>query len=336
MKGVRGFNDRAHPKLSNGKSIWHQPIESRKVTDAFCGCAPCDFKWKELRGELKDLFYNMSCQNFVNAMDGSTPSVKVEEGMSCKDMINGLVGTSFQHMKVSDELSTSSTCDAQYNVNITSSKMLQDGHDDKYQLPYPLHFENTSATCMSAPSMGYDWDIGMWNGGKMDAWDTARNAGFGMAYFNRTDLPFYHALADAFTIGDQYFQSTFTATNPNRLHQFTGSNGLSVDSPIKHGTGILDDDEPAGVNWTTLGELLEEKNISWKVYQEQDNFGDNAFEWFDQYRAAKPGEPLYEKAMKRSDNVTEDFKLDINSGNLPQVSIVIAPAWLSEHATNHP
>ena len=108
--------------------------------------------------------------------------------------------------------------------------MIQDDHESKYQLPYPLHFEDTSATCMAAPSMGYEWDIGMWNRGKMDAWDTARNAGLGMAYFNRTDLPFYHALADAFTIGDQYFQSTFTATDPNRLHQFSGSNGLSVDS----------------------------------------------------------------------------------------------------------
>ena len=109
----------------------------------------------------------------------------------------------------------------------------------------------------------------MWNDGKVNAWDTARDAGYGMAYFNRTDLPFYHALADAFTIGDQYFQSTFTATDPNRLHQFTGSNGLSVNSS-KPGIGILDDDptNPDGsmLNWKTLGEILEESNISWKVY----------------------------------------------------------------------
>jgi len=62
---------------------------------------------------------------------------------------------------------------------------------------------------------------------------------------------------------------------------------------------------------------LEEKNITWKIYQEQDNFGDNAFEWFDQYRNAKPGDPLYEKGLRRSDNVTEDFRKDINNGDLP-------------------
>ena len=42
----------------------------------------------------------------------------------------------------------------------------------------------------------------------MDAWNTARLPGFGMSYFNRTDLPYYYALADAFTISDQYYQVT--------------------------------------------------------------------------------------------------------------------------------
>jgi len=46
--------------------------------------------------------------------------------------------------------------------------------------------------------------------------------------------------------------------------------------------------------------MLEEKNITWKVYQEQDNFGDNAFEWFEQFKNAKAGDPLYEKGLKRS------------------------------------
>ena len=44
-------------------------------------------------------------------------------------------------------------------------------------------------------------------------------------------------------------------------------------------TGSLDDDEP-GWNWTTLGEVLEEENITWKVYMEEDNFDDNAFAWW--------------------------------------------------------
>lgn len=69
---------------------------------------------------------------------------------------------------------------------------------------------------------------------------------------------------------------------------------------------------------------------------EEDNFDDNAFAWFNNYRNAKSGEPLYDKGMFRSKNVVEEFKADWVSGKLPQVSIIIAPAWQSEHAENHP
>jgi len=55
---------------------------------------------------------------------------------------------------------------------------------------------------MAAPLMTYPSDIHIWNEGRVDKWNLARPAGFGMSYFNRTDLPFYYALADAFTIGD--------------------------------------------------------------------------------------------------------------------------------------
>ena len=33
-----------------------------------------------------------------------------------------------------------------------------------------------------------------------------------------------------------------------------------------------------------------------QVYQEVDNFDDNGFAWFDNYRKAKPGSPLFDKA----------------------------------------
>jgi phospholipase C len=65
---------------------------------------------------------------------------------------------------------------------------------------------------------------------------------------------------------------------------------------------------------------------------EEDNFDDNGFAWFDAYRNSKPGDPLYDKGMYRSENLTEEFRKDYVSGNLPQVSMIIAPAWLSEHA----
>ena len=43
-----------------------------------------------------------------------------------------------------------------------------------------------------------------------------------MGYYNREDLPFYYALADAFTVCDQNFCSSLTGTTPNRLYLWAG------------------------------------------------------------------------------------------------------------------
>jgi len=69
---------------------------------------------------------------------------------------------------------------------------------------------------------------------------------------------------------------------------------------------------------------------------EQDNFDDNGFAWFEQFKKAQPGDAIYEKGMVRSQSVIDDFQKDVSSNSIPQVSFIIAPTWLSEHATNHP
>jgi phospholipase C len=151
--------------------------------------------------------------------------------------------------------------------------------------------------------------------GRHDAWNTARDPGMGMAYFSRADLPYYYALYDGFTAADQYFQSTFTATNPNRMFLFAGSNGLSAGE-----SAVLSNSEPRpGYTWSTMGEVLEEAGVSWKVYQQVDNFDDNAFAWFANYQAARPGDPLFDKGMYRSRSVIDSFEADVAAGTLPQV-----------------
>ena len=58
--------------------------------------------------------------------------------------------------------------------------------------------------------------------------------------------------------------------------------------------------------------------------------------------SAKPGDPLYDKGMARVNavdkNITfvDQFRWDVQNGTLPQVSWLVGPAWLSEHASNHP
>ena len=124
---------------------------------------------------------------------------------------------------------------------------------------------------MDAPTVDCPHDTNIMNGGRFDTRSTACGDGIGMVYWNRSD-PEYHTLYEFFVSGDQYFQSTYTMTNPNRLHLFSGSNGLSVGQPP-----VLDNDEKVpGWTWQTMSETLEAAGISWKTYQQADNFDDSA------------------------------------------------------------
>ena len=206
------------------------------------------------------------------------------------------------------------------------------GDLSKYQLPYHTSTMSTSSICMSAPAMDYVHDMAIINRGRFDSWNTGRPAGMGQAFFNRSDLPYYYTLYESFVAGDQYFQSTFTCTDPNRLHLFSGSNGLSMGF-----LPVLDNTEPVpGWKWETMGETLENAGVSWKVYEEADNFDDNAFTWFASFQQSKPGDPLFDKGQARSANLIDDLRADLAAGKLPQVSWLVGPANVSEHATWHP
>jgi len=206
------------------------------------------------------------------------------------------------------------------------------GNAAGYMLPFHMDTTTTSATCVGASSMGFTVDTEMVNGGKFNAWNTARSAGMGMGFYDRNDLPFYYALADSFTICDQYFCSVLTDTNPNRLFLFTGSNGLSVGQ-----TPVLDDTESSsGWTWTTYAERLQSAGVSWKVYQETDNFDDNALAWFANFKNAASGSALYDQGMATVSNIVTAFQSDVTNNTLPQVSWIVAPSTLSEHPSYQP
>lgn len=113
------------------------------------------------------------------------------------------------------------------------------------------------------------------------------------------------------------------------MHLFTGSNGLSVGQPP-----VIDNTEPAkGYSWETMGEVLEDAGVSWKVLMEADNFDDNAFAWFTPFIKSKPGDALYDKGMARVPDLIEALDADMKAGTLPQVTWIVGPANVSEHAT---
>ncbi|HTI18003.1 MAG TPA: phospholipase C, phosphocholine-specific [Trinickia sp.] len=210
----------------------------------------------------------------------------------------------------------------------------------------------------SAPDLGlqflqdlpHDWTTThtAWNGGRYDQWVPAKGTTT-MAYLTRQDIPFHYQLADAFTICDAYHCSTLTSTDPNRYYMWTGWVGNDGG-----GGGPVLDNAEAGYSWSTYPEVLQAAGISWKVYQDigtgldanggwgwtQDayigNYGDNSLLYFDQYRNAQPGTPLYDNArtgtnVAVSGGYFDELKRDVQNGTLPQVSWIAAPEAYCEH-----
>ncbi|MFI5160570.1 MAG: phosphocholine-specific phospholipase C [Sphingobacteriales bacterium] len=171
--------------------------------------------------------------------------------------------------------------------------------------PFHLDIKNTKATWMS--SLPHSWanQVNARNDGKFDEWLNEKRNGIKeysnmpltMGHYNRADIPFYYALADAFTVCDQNFCSSLTGTNPNRLFFWTGT--IREEQHENSRAHVWNDDMDYGtLKWGTFPERLEELGISWKCYQnevaidtgfdgEEDpwlsNFQDNPMEFFAQY-----------------------------------------------------
>ncbi|MDH6124045.1 alkaline phosphatase family protein [Kitasatospora sp. GP82] len=202
---------------------------------------------------------------------------------------------------------------------------------DGYLLPFHLDTRTTSAQAI--PSTSHAWSVQhrAWNGGKMDQWLPAHRAADGvngpyvMGYYTRDDIPFQFALAEAFTICDNYFCSVQGPTWPNRLYWMTGS----VDAAGTHGGPIIQNSAPKPLTWTTYAEQLEWAGVSWQVYQESDNYGTDVLSLFRNFQRAKPGDPLYEKGMTARPAGT--FEEDARNDRLPAVSWILPTSYQSEH-----
>ncbi|MBB2197733.1 MAG: phospholipase C, phosphocholine-specific [Gluconacetobacter sp.] len=230
-------------------------------------------------------------------------------------------------------------------------------HPDGYVLPYHGDSRSTRSFTVDGADQGHLANLTIFAGGRFDQWGATREMRQRMLHFTGGDLPFYHDLANAFTICDAWHASTLTQTYPNRLHLFSGCNGggrvggdpemdnygedetpsadMAQDQPLR----------PGAYNWHTYAERLEESGINWKVYQEYDNFGDNLLSVFPAFRPCAPDSSLYARGRSwvsehksapdriRSDGtqLVDAFRADIAEGRLPQVSWIVTAKDLSEH-----
>ncbi|RQO34238.1 phospholipase C, phosphocholine-specific [Chryseobacterium sp. KBW03] len=192
----------------------------------------------------------------------------------------------------------------------------QDGHsvffqkndEGKYASPARLDLRNTKSTWMS--SLPHSWadQQKALNKGKYDQWLQAKASGnkdyknipLTLGYYNREDLPFYYQLADAFTIFDQYFCSSLTGTTPNRLFLWSGTLREQQNGKVKANVvnENIDYDKAKQAKWKSFPEILEQQNVSWRIYQNEislpkgmsgeqeawlSNFTDNPIEWFSKF-----------------------------------------------------
>jgi phospholipase C len=102
------------------------------------------------------------------------------------------------------------------------------------------------------------------DGGAMDGF-TAANAvpqdptgSRSMGFYDDSDLPFYFALYNTFSIGDRYFASAPTQTFPNRFYLLAGTSFGHIRNDLPT--------TPTGFDRRTIFNELDEAGVSWKIY----------------------------------------------------------------------
>ena len=219
-------------------------------------------------------------------------------------------------------------------------------------LPFRPDVPDVGKMFLPDPPHGWTDTHAAWNEGVYDDW-VAHKGVQTMTYHAREDLPYQYALADAFTVCDNYYCSLMGPTDPNRYHMWTGWVGNDGS-----GGGPVITNAEAGYDWSTYPERLERNGISWKVYQDVGvglnaagfwgwtsdpfigNYGDNSLLYFHQYQNAAPGTPLADGAKtgtevnalgRTPERLFDVFRTDVENGRLPQVSWIVAPEAYTEH-----
>jgi phospholipase C len=177
---------------------------------------------------------------------------------------------------------------------------------DKSYAPFRLNIKDSKATWMGCLPHGWTDQVDARNEGRYDRWLDVKRSGksdyadmpLTLGYYNRDDIPFYYALADAFTICDQHFCSSLTGTTPNRCYLWSGTIRAQQNAQSPANVLNANIDHVTNVSWPTFPERLEDLGVSWKVYQNEvsvgvgftdeeaawlSNFGDNPLEYFTQF-----------------------------------------------------
>ncbi|HDR9509242.1 phospholipase C, phosphocholine-specific [Burkholderia cepacia] len=221
----------------------------------------------------------------------------------------------------------------------------QPRQEDKASVIAPFRYDTTdpgvNAQCIGGLPHTWATTHGAIDGGRADQW-AMQKSNMTMGYHVRDDIPFHYALADAFTVCDNYFCSIPGNTHPNRMYLMTGMvDPLGTGGgPLLDNTDYIDNQfdkiKLPPFSWTTYPERLEQAGISWQVYQQgtgfdnfTGNYGTNMLACFNNFVNAPAGSSLQTRGM--STRPITQLKADVQANALPQVSWLLPPAAYSEH-----
>jgi phospholipase C len=235
--------------------------------------------------------------------------------------------------------------------------------DTGYLLPF--HMDSAKVNAQNARDLDHSWvgDHSARNSGLWNNWVPAKTEQT-MGYFQRSDIPFQYALADAFTICDGYHQAILAPTSPNRMYFWTGTSGGFITNPDDY---VSDFPATGPTRITTYPELLQKAGKTWQVYTNHEvgdgggndawvgDFGDNPLWFYQQYEdsenattaagqelarrgAVQPWQPNAGTPLgpNHVNHVLAQFLADATAGTLPQVSWIVAPDNYSEHPAASP
>jgi phospholipase C len=203
---------------------------------------------------------------------------------------------------------------------------------------YPFHLDaDMNGECTH--DISHDWgpQHRSWNDGRMNRFlrQHLRLEGedYGtltMGYYKRSDLEYYYALADAFTICDRYFCSVIGPTDPNQLYLVSAT----LDPHGRHGGPVLEtfgsdrQSHFGSLTWRTMPEQLQAAGVSWKAYSADNasNFEDSPLPLFSQFQNDAD---LFARGLEPT--FPADFLADVENDNLPQVSWIWDTIVNSEH-----
>ncbi|PXX28647.1 MULTISPECIES: phosphocholine-specific phospholipase C [Burkholderia] len=221
----------------------------------------------------------------------------------------------------------------------------QPRQEDKASVIAPFRYDTTNpgvnAQCIGGLPHTWATTHGAIDNGRADQW-AVQKSNMTMGYHVRDDIPFHYALADAFTVCDNYFCSIPGNTHPNRMYLMTGMvDPLGTGGgPLLDNTDYIDNQfdkiKLPPFSWATYPERLEQAGISWQVYQQgtgfdnfTGNYGTNMLACFDNFVNAPAGSSLQTRGM--STRPITQLKADVQANALPQVSWLLPPAAYSEH-----